>query len=157
MPFKGRVTLIDAGGNTANRTYALQATAYADAKTAFSTILAALNNLTDAVIRKSSLVEDDPSGVDQPTVLPVGEVAVEKQASFTASLVDKPQSYAFSVPAPVNIWLANSGPLHNQVDLSNTDVDEYIQAITNATFVSDGDEIDTVIKGLRTHRGSTKG
>src|SRR5688572_26853416 len=113
-----RVVLIDNGANQVTREYDLVAADMAAAETATTAILAALDAVTDAVIKSYTVGEQY---VEDALTLPASGVQVENIAEVVLQIVDDPLKKAvISIPAPVaGIFVATSGTGANIVDVND--------------------------------------
>jgi len=156
--YTGYVTLIDNGSNTTTKSFKLTSSTAADAATDIAAIVAAMVNVTDAVVVSygSTAVY-----VNDSVALPASGIQIEDQALITVSIVDHPtKSGTITIPAPKpEIFVATSGENANVVDLEDAAVEAYIglfQADGEA-YISDGEIADLAKKGRRVHRGSRRG
>jgi len=161
--FALNIQLIDGGANTANMSFDLRSADYATAVTDSAAIIAALNPITEAVIRQYSIVE---KFVEDTLSLPAGTVHVEDRALMTLQLTSSPlKTVNHIVPAPVvGVFQGASGQALNVVDVNDVDLRTYI-----AIFHADGeatisDEEDValnptggILRGVRAHRKSYRG
>lgn len=156
------VTLVDNGGNTSNLTFNLTAATFTDAGTDAATILAALANVTDAVVKAYNVGERFK---EDALSLPGTGVQVENTAVLSALITGEVDKWArIVIPAPKPaIFVGLSGAAANQVDPTDTEVQAYV-ALYDATgeaTVSDGETVQapsaSTLKGKRVHRGSRHG
>ena len=156
--YTGYVTLIDNGSNTTTKSFKLTSSTAADAATDIGAIVAAMVNVTDAVVVSYGATA---VYVNDSVALPASGVQIEDQALITVSIVGHPtKSGTITVPAPKpGIFVATSGENANVVDLEDAAVEAYIglfQADGEA-YISDGEIADLAKKGRRVHRGSRRG
>lgn len=152
------VTLIDSGGNTAVREYALTAADAAAAATASATIMAALDAVTDAEIKSYSIRE---TFIEDALVLPA-TAEVENLAEIVLQIDGNPLKKAnISIPAPnAGIFVGAVGPNRNTVDPGDTALVTYatIWVTGQQATLSDGEVIELpVLSGKRVHRASRRG
>jgi hypothetical protein len=157
-----QVQLIDTGGNTALKTYQLQATDVADDITAVragaSDILAKLIAVTDAKVKAYRIVA---VYVEDALTLPTA-AEVENNLQISAKIDGIPnKSAVIEIPAPkAALFQAPTGAGYNQPDFSVTALGNFVNEFKTGAnaFVSDGEVItDQDIKGRRVHHKSTKG
>lgn len=157
------VTLVDSEGSESVLKYALTAANYADAWTATGLILAALNPVTDAVIKGHATSE---VYVEDALTLPSG-VEVEKRAVITGRIEDSvPVRYAnVVIPAPnQGIFQAATGSGARLIDKADAALLAYLALFEDggSATISDRESLAdcTVpenIEGRKTHRGSKNG
>ncbi len=148
------ITLVDNGGNRLVKRYNLVAADYATAASDAAAILAALQNVTNCAIAKTTLQEV----TSYTYTLPVDGVQKENQAAISASLVAKDQSFVFYIPAPIiDIFIAQDGEGADIVDTSDALLVAYFNELSAKTLVSDGDALDKMISGKRIHKASKRG
>lgn len=153
------VSLIDNGGNVSNKVYNLTSASAAEATTDTATILAALDAVTDAVIKSYRISE---VYIEDALVLPAGMVQIENLASIVAQVSGDPLKKAnFLIPAPnAGIFVGISGTAANQVDVQDTALVTYatIFGVGQQATLSDGETIGfPLLSGKRIHRASRKG
>lgn len=152
------VALKDNGGNETSRTYQLVAADAAAADTASTAILAALANVTDAVVVSTSTYE---RFVNDAFAYPASGVENENLALLDFSIVDHPEKSAtLTIPAPKpTIFNTTSGPGANIVDVADAAVIAYANLFKTggSALISDGEVADALNGGRRIHRKSTHG
>lgn len=160
--FVGYVTLIDSGGDSSTLSYQLVAADAAAAATAMGTILTALGAVTDAAVKSYSVAE---VFVENALTFPLAGTHVENRAVVTVQIDGEPlKKSTVVIPAPdVGIFVASVGPNSNVVDIADAALVSYIDIwrTTGALAkLSDGEtvqDVDGIIKGVRTHRKSSNG
>ncbi len=152
------VTLVDNGANVTTMQYQLRSTTDAEALTDTGIIIAALQGVTDSAISdyyiKHKYSED-------ALTYPAAGVENENKASITCLLTGAGNKKAnFKIPAPkIGIFTAASGGGANVVDLSDGDFITYytIFATGNEAFISDGEDLASVVSGKRISAKSNYG
>lgn len=152
------VALKDNGGNETTRQYALTGADAAEAALDRTAILAALTNVTDAVIVSYYVYE---RFVNDAFAYPPSGVEIEDLALLDFDIVDHPEKSAtLTIPAPKPaIFNATSGPGANIVNTGNAAVIAYAALFKTggSATISDGETADTLIGGKRIHRKSSRG
>lgn len=152
------VQLVDGGDNTSVLRYELTAADYATAVTDTAIILAALQAITDAVVRKYSI--NHVYG-EAAFSFPAATVQVENKASITVLLEGNDNKKAnIKIPAPViGLFVDATGGGSNVVDLSDADLVTYFTLFTtgNECLLSDGEVADSMVSGKRIHAKSNFG
>ena len=156
------VSLADNSGKTVPRFYEAPLAAFADFaafQLSFGTLLAALNNMTDAVVAAYGL---KVQFVEDALVLPLSGVENENQAFFSGKIVGDPTDSATqSIPAAdPDIFVALSGPGANVVDMGDGAVGTWIGLFdaSGPWTVSDGESWDApTVSGRRRHVKNTNG
>lgn len=145
------VTLVGAGVKTSTLRYDLTAADWATATTDAATIIAALNGMTDAVVKKYSLgekfVEDSlspPAGVDIAD-------RVILRGYIDGSLEKKCQVMVPGISATSGILVAQTGENKNVVDITDPLVTTYWALFDNTgeATLSDGESAGTLLGGSR--------
>lgn len=160
--FKGSITLVDNGNNQSTLQYDLVGADFAAALADMTAIVAALDPLTDAVVKTWTVGEKYS---EKALTLPIGGVQVENVALVSVRITGHDDKYGqFRIPAPVaGLFSASSGDLANVVDPNDADLSTYgaIFGAGGHATISDGETIQGVsgqtTKGKRIHRGSRKG
>lgn len=155
--FRGQVTLEDNGGNKTVRTFYLRADNAEDAATAMTTILAALDAVTDALIIDYSFGE--VFGNDSGSY-PASGVQIENLALITTQLATFNKTATYTIPAPVPaMFVALSGPGANEVNPTYAPLVTYENLFTAAgvAYISDGEDATAIQNGKRIHRKSNRG
>lgn len=154
------VDLVDKGGNKSTKKYVLTAADVATATADAAIIIAALEAVTEALVREYRLGErfsEDAAAYGSGEIENIGQVV--------AKLVTAPKTVNIQIPAPLDsLFQALSGPDYNELDPSNLDLQAYI-ALWEAgaqAVLSDGESVrDSATAGnfygKRIHRGSRKG
>lgn len=159
------VTLVDASiVNTSTLTFELEAADETAALAARTAILAALANVTDAVVKSTSLTLRH---IEDALVGPAAGVQVENRATIVLQLASSPLKKAtITIPAASpGVFIAPTGPGMNTVDSSpsNTDVQTYIDIWRETgalASLSDGEYVAdaaSIVSGKRTHRANSNG
>jgi hypothetical protein len=152
------VTLIDTGGNTAVKNYALTSADMTEALTDAAVVLNRLAGVSDAVVKGYRLCLEY---YEDALVFPAA-AQIENRASIVAAIADNPmKSATLEIPAPkAAIFVAATGPQSNVVNTAHADVAAYVGMFATGmqATVSDGEVIDTpALSGKRIHIGSRKG
>lgn len=152
------VTVIDNGRNRSTLRYQLRSADFATAVTDSATILAALQDVTQAEItgyQISELFREDA------VILPGYGIHVEDKASVTCQLTTGGGKKAnFKIPAPVSgIFQATQDQGANIVDVTDSLLVAYgnIFKSTGQAYISDGEDLDLLISGKRIHAKSNFG
>jgi hypothetical protein len=159
-PFELVITLVDNGGNETSKSYELQSADAAAAATDSAAIIAALNAVTEAVIKRYSI---NHVFVENALVLPASGVENQNQAILTVQLASDPtKTGTLVIPAAdPDIFAAASGENANIVDTGDADVNTYVELFTstNEAYMSDGELADPGLsfKGVRRHVKSRYG
>jgi hypothetical protein len=152
------VQLVDGGDNTSVLRYEMTAADYTTAVTDTAVILAALQAITDAVVRKYSI--NHVFG-EAAFSFPAATVQVENKASITVLLEGNDNKKAnLKIPAPViGIFTNPTGGGSNVVDLSDADLVTYFTMFQtgNECLISDGEVADSMVSGKRIHAKSNFG
>lgn len=159
--FKLTVTLVDSGNDTSTKNYDLQSATFAEAQTDAATILAALNAVTNAVVRSYSLSEKfEEDAFNFPAL-----TEIENQAEIVVRLATLNKTATIYIPAPIpTMFVGANGDSYNIVDATNAPMLAYL-ALFNAgaeAYLSDGETISPTVaerfkSGKRIHRGSRNG
>lgn len=153
-PFELRVELVDNSGKSTTKTYELQSADAATAATDSAAIIAALNAVTEAVIKSYSIAH---MFVENALVLPASGVENENQALLNIRLASDPTKYAtHAIPAAdPGIFVAASGAGANVVDTGDAALNTYVALFTstNEAYISDGELADGALdfSGKRRH------
>ncbi len=149
--FEITVKLVDEGANFSTLTFYPRDTVYADVVTAKTALVAALDAITDCTIQRVSINEvwkndafSYPSGVETANKL-----------SMTVELAGGIGKKAnIKVPGPIDAMFGASGTAgFNTLDTSNAAVITYTNLFKAAGdfYVSDGEDLETLISGKRIH------
>lgn len=156
--FRVAVTLMDNGGDKTRRTYESDAALYADAVTAAAALVAALLNMTDAVVigyQIETVFSNDSVG------FPAVGVENQNQALLVYQLDGLPlHNGTQSIPAPKSgIFVASSGPNAEVIDTADAAVVTWRQLFQTGGgfFLSDGETADILLSGHRRHVRSRNG
>jgi len=157
------ITLIDSGGDTATLSYKMDSADYTALVTDAGTIRAALQTITNAVVKGYSLVS---RYVETALVLPTN-AEIEKRATVVAQIAANPLKKAtIQIPAPADsifVGVPGSGENYNIVDGADADLLDYLgiwSASGGVANISDGEYLDATspfVRGKRTTRGSSNG
>lgn len=147
------VTFNDSGDNRSTRTYEMDVATAAAAATAAADMLAALANLTDAVILQYYFAQ---RYVEDTNLFPiVGNTQVENQAIFTYSIAGATNKSATNtIPGPKQaIFVDTVGAGANIIDTTDAAVIAFRALFQTAGdfFISDGEKVNTLKKGKRRH------
>ena len=157
------VGLADNSGDISPRFYEMPEAAAADYDTfviAANALLAALANMTDAVVATYTL---KAQFVEDTLVLPASGVENENQAFFSGKIVGDPTDSATqSIPAAKpGIFVSPSGPGANVVDMGDGAVITWRGFFdqTGSTWtISDGENwVSDTVKGKRRHAKNSNG
>lgn len=134
--------------------FILSAANYADASTELGLILAALANVTKAVIKKVSLSEV----VSEDGSLPADQSADTFEVAQVSTYLNIPANaeklHTISIPAPVGALFLTDG---STLDTTNAALIAYIDALSQYTEVSDGETIvTTTTNGIKSGYKITK-
>lgn len=162
--WKLTVTLVDNGAKESTLLYALRAADHAAATTAAGLILAAIANVSAAVVKSYALSE---VFVENALALPAGGVRVAEYANVTVVIDGFPNKVAnLRIPAPLaGVFLAATGTNARIVDVTDADLQAYATMFGAAgpAFISDGEDLDVaadnggIVRGGRnTRQTSTK-
>jgi hypothetical protein len=151
------ITFVDTGGNKCNRSIRIDAESYADCTVVMNSFLAALADVSDALILSAKLssvyLEGTPS-------LPAS-AEIEKGALLLLPDLDDGvyKMHHWTIPAPKDaIFVAASGEGYNQVDTSDAAVLALIAMFEEDVYLSDGEHTDgTIYGGHRVTRASSNG
>lgn len=155
--FTLNVTVVDNGGNEGTLRYDLRAALYADAVTASSAIIAALNAITNAVIRRYAI---HTKFREDAFAYPAAGVELEDKASLSVSLAGVDKRANLKVPAPViGMFTAASGPGANIIDVLDADTLTYVALFESGAeaYISDGEDVDALLSGKRISASSNYG
>lgn len=159
-PFELLVTLVDNGANETVKSYELQAANAADAATDSAAIMAALANVTDAVIKRYTI---NHVFVENALVLPASGVENQNQAILTVQLASDPtKTGTLVIPAASpGDFVSASGENANVVDTGDAGINAYVDLFTttNEAYMSDGElaDVSLAFKGVRRHVKSRYG
>lgn len=148
------VTIVDSAGDTATRTYTLNPGSATDPDVIATAVLTRLNAITDGVVKTYRLSH---VFIEDALVLPAAPIEVEDQAKVVVGIQGKPLDKAtVSIPAPIAaLFVSTTGENRNVVNIANTDLVSYLNLWGSDQFltISDGDFLDTPIKGWRAKKG----
>lgn len=156
-PWSLSVEIVDNSGKPTTKRYELQSTDAATAATDSAAIMAALNAVSQGVIKSYTIGQ---SFVENALVLPASGVENENQALLSIRLASDPTKYArHAIPAAdPAIFVATSGSGANQVDPGNAALNAYVELFTttNEAYISDGELADVSLdfSGKRRHVAS---
>lgn len=156
-PFELMVQIADNSGKTTKKTFELQAADAAAAATDSATILAALNAVTDGVVKSYSI---NHVFIENALVLPASGVENENQALLSIRLASDPTKYAsFAIPAAApGDFVSASGAGANVVDTGDAGINALVALFTtgNEAYLSDGELADSALdfSGKRRHVAS---
>jgi len=144
------VSLIDNGGNRSTLQYHMRDATYVLASASAPIVIAELQAVTDSVIESWSLQER--FGEDS-FAYPASGVENENKASITVQLAGAGNGKAnIKIPAPKPaIFMDVTGPGANQVDVTDTDVLDYVALFQAAgkCYISDGETALQIVSGKR--------
>jgi len=147
------VILNDLQGDKTRLVYELRAADYAAAQAAEALILAALGPVTRSKMVARSLAQWQDEDTDYYP-------ATESDASIKAVVSYKIggsvdiESFEIPDPDPAIVFVATSGQSANIVNVSAAEVIAYADVFksTGQAFISDGEDLDVLVKGKRTSR-----
>jgi len=151
------VTLVDNGGNEGTMRYDLRSADHATALTDTAAIIAALNALTNAVIRRYAI---HTKYRENAFAYPAAGVELEDKASLSVSLDGVDKRANLKIPAPViGMFAASSGPGANVVDVLDADTLTYVALFETGAeaYISDGEDVDALLSGKRISSSSNYG
>lgn len=144
------VTLADNGAGTITLQYAMRSADATEAAADAAAIISALDAVTNSVITdyyiKHKYSENSLS-------YPAAGVENKDKASITCLLSGAGNKKAnLKIPAPViGLFSASSGGGANSVDMSDTDLNTYLDLFKsgNECYISDGEDLSTGVSGKR--------
>lgn len=142
------MTVQDRNLDTSTLTYELRGADEAAALTEVSTILAAFDAVSQAVVIGYNVQKrfwNDSIGIPA-----AGEVQVKARVSY--QLKDSPEKETFDIPAPKEtIFYALTGKLNKVLDVSNAAVIAYADLFRSAgvAFISDGESLEYLLEGRK--------
>lgn len=152
------VTLVDNNNNETTKRYQMVAAVAEDAATDSAIVLAALDAVTDAVIRSYHVYEEFVEGSFS---FPAAGVEIQNQAALNFDLVGHPEKTAtVKIPAPViGIFVASSGSGAKVVDTSDAALIAFRDLFRTGgqLYLSDGEVANTLVAGRRMHSASRNG
>lgn len=143
-----RVTVVDNGNNKTIKTYQLRAADFATATTDSTTILNALNAVTDSTISGFSIAQ---RFFEDTFAFPASGVQNEDKASISCVITNS-KSANLKIPAPIPAMFQDTtGGAANVVDVTNGDLIAYTNIFKAAgqSYISDGDDLLLVSSGKR--------
>lgn len=156
-PWSLTVEIVDNSGKGVTKRYELQSTDAATAATDSAAIMAALNSVSQGVIKQYFISQHF---VENALVLPASGVENENQALLAIRLASDPTKYAkHAIPAAdPAIFVATSGAGANVIDTGNASLNTYVELFTttNEAYISDGELADVSLdfSGKRRHVAS---
>lgn len=161
--YSGQITLIDQGGNRAQKIYDLKSATFAEALADLQAILALLEPITDARVEGYTV---NTNFREDAFSYPTGGTQVENIAELVLVLeagIDK--TAVHRIPAPSDgIFQASAGKGYNIVDINDAQLAAYIEGVFTTTdgvaYISDGEtvqDLGSIRAGKRIHRASRKG
>lgn len=150
--FELSITLVDNGGNSTTLSWQANpavVTDYATAQAQRDLLVADLAAISNSVISGTRLAEVE---YEDSLAYPVAGVENEDKASITYLIQDTNKKGNLKVPAPdIDIFVNASGPSANVVDVGDALVIAYTDNFrtTGGWLVSDGESLQTVLKGKR--------
>jgi len=155
------LVLVDNGGNRSGMRFDLNSADFTEATADATSIVNAVEGVTDALIRSYRLAEV----FEEDTEL-YGDGEVENVASISARIDNAEVKFAtLRIPAPSDgIFQAAEGPLYNVVDPADAALVAFLAlyATGGVAFTSDGETLLSPgtagnVTGKRIHRKSRKG
>jgi hypothetical protein len=117
---------------------------FALAQLALNQIAGSLAAVTDAVLASKELTFVDADDLDPS--YPANADIFEKASivTYLEPVENYPQKYhTLQIPAPVaGIFLGDVGAERDEVDITDTQLQQYVQQLAQHAFVSDGEKID---------------
>jgi hypothetical protein len=157
-PWALAVTLVDNGRNETTMRYQLQSADAAEAATDAAAVIAALNAVTDCVIKSYQI---EHRYVENALVLPASGVEIQNQGIITVTLASDPtKSGTLVIPGIVpGAFVAASGDNANVIDTGDADINTYVDLFTatNEAYISDGELATLSFRGVRRHVKSRRG
>jgi len=153
------VEFIDNGANRTTRTIQMRAADYATATTDAATIIAALEQASDAVLTSYAVRE---RFVEDNLLLPGVGVQIENIALMQMEITGNPLKTAtFAVPAPnPAVFVSTSGANANVIDTASATITPTYNLFENTggvAYISDGETATDFLGGKRIHRKSRRG
>ncbi len=151
------MTMADNGGNQITKTWKLRATDAATADTDAAVIRAAYNAVTNSVEVAYGLGERFQ---EDSITYPAAGIENEDKASITGLLIAGNKKANLKINAPViGMFMNLTGPGANIVDILDTDLNTYTDVFKTGAqaYISDGEDLDTVLSGKRISARSNKG
>lgn len=142
--FEVTVTVADNGNNRGTYTYVCDPTNvpdFATAQTARTSIVTALDTLTQCIIVGTSLKEVQ---YEDTIVYPASLVELENKASITYQILGQNKKGNLKIPAPIPaLFNGTAGSAANQVDVTNAALTTYVGNFFSAGYftISDGEKI----------------
>ncbi len=149
--FEITIKLVDEGANFSTLTFQCRDAAYADCVTAKTALIAALDAITNCVIQRVSINE---VWKNDAFAYPAG-VETANKLSMTVELAGGIGKKAnIKVPGPIDAMFGASGTAgYNSLDTGNAAIITYTNLFKAAGdfYVSDGEDLETLISGKRIH------
>lgn len=149
--FEITVKLVDEGANYSSLTFQCRDTVYNDVVTAKTTLVAALDAITDCVIQRISINEVWKNDAFSYPV----DVETACKLSMSIELAGGIGKKAnIKVPGPIDDMFGDSGGGgFNTLDTKNALIQTYIDMfkVSGEFYVSDGEDLSFLISGKRTH------
>lgn len=150
--FELSISLVDNGGNSTTLTWQANpavVTDYATAQAQRDLLVTDLQAVSNSVIVGTRLAEVE---YEDSVAYPVAGVENEDKASVTYLIQDTNKKGNLKIPAPViGIFVNASGPSANVVDVADAALVAYTDNFrtTGGWLISDGESLQTVLKGKR--------
>ncbi len=151
------MTMADNNGDSVVKTWHLRGATAVDAAADAVAIRAAFNAVTDSVEVAYSLGERFEN---DSITYPDAGVENENKASLTFLLTTGNKKANIKIPAPVIGLFKNlTGPGAKEIDILDVDLNTYCDVFKTAgeAYVSDGEDLDFLLKGKRVHSKSQSG
>lgn len=142
--FEITITVADNGNNRGTYTYVCDPVTvpdFATAQTARTSIVGALDTLTQCIIVGTSLKEVQ---YENAIVYPASLVELENKASITYQILGQNKKGNLKIPAPIpSLFNGTAGAAANQVDVTNAALTTYVGNFFSAGYftISDGEKI----------------
>jgi hypothetical protein len=142
--FEVTVTVADNGANRGTYTFICDPANvpdFATAQTARTSIVGALDTLTQCVIVGTSLKEVQ---YEDTIVYPASGVELEDKASITYQILGKNKKGNLKIPSPIaTLFNGTAGAAANQVDVTNAALTTYMGNFFSAGYftISDGEKV----------------
>lgn len=154
------ISLVDNGGNVSTLSWEANTAVVTDYTTAAAqrqNLITDLLAVTNSVIKGTRLSEVQ---YEDALVFPAQNIENENKASITYLIAGTNEYGNLKIPAPkIGLFVASSGSSANIVNVSSNLVTDYAAnfEVTGGWFVSDGQSLDSVLKGKRVSAKNNNG
>lgn len=157
--FEATVAILDRGDNLTHMRFGVDGADIAAAETILAANIADLVAVTKGYVVSYSVAE---KFVNDAARTPANNGEIEEKAVITVNLATSPKKAVITIPAPVDtLFVGTSGDNWNQVDIADSLLVAFIGDFQSGGFqLSDGEHVaasNSIIKGRRTHRSSSRG